>query len=92
MNIGWIEISIKQYGGNLYNQLARNALAGEHGVELVSCEAKFFRRFRPFKLLESLVRLLRLKGNKDVWVRDFYSVLTMPLDRTKGANFGISFV
>lgn len=86
MTIGWIEISIKQYGGNLYNQLARDILSRAHAVELVSCEARLFRMFRPLKLLESLARLAGLQGKKDVWVRDFYSTLTLPVDRTKGKN------
>jgi len=35
MKIGWIEISIKQYGGDMYNAQAREALHKEHNVELV---------------------------------------------------------
>ncbi len=86
MTIGWIEISIKQYGGNLYNQLARDILSSAHAVELISCEARLFSMFRPLKLMESLVRLACLRGKKDVWVRDFYSTLTLPFDRTEGKN------
>jgi len=84
MKIGWIEISVKQYGGDTYNAQAREALQKEHDVELVSCQAKFLTMIRPLKLVESLVRLLLLSGKKDVWIRDFYSALTMPFDRTKG--------
>jgi len=39
---------------------------------------------RPLKIIESLIRLLLVRGTKDVWVRDFYSTLTMPFDRTQG--------
>lgn len=84
MNIGWIEISVKQYGGDTYNTQARAALAKEFDAELVSCQAHMLTAFRPLKFLESLVRLLMLSGVKDVWVRDFYSTLTMPFDSTKG--------
>jgi glycosyltransferase involved in cell wall biosynthesis len=84
MKIGWIEISVKQYGGDTYNANARTALAQEFEVELVSCQARLFTWFRPLKLIESFVRLFALRGRRDVWVRDFYSTLTLPFDRTKG--------
>lgn len=89
MTIGWIEISLKQYGGNLYNEQAREALSKEFDVELVNREAKIFKYFRPLKLVESLLRLLALSGKKDAWVRDFYSILTMPFDRTQGKQIAM---
>jgi glycosyltransferase involved in cell wall biosynthesis len=89
MSIAWIEISLKQYGGNVYNEQARHALASQHSVELINCQAKFMTFLRPLKLVESLVRLLFLKGKKDIWIRDFYSVLTMSLDRTKGLQIAM---
>lgn len=89
MTIGWIEISLKQYGGNLYNAQARDALSKEFDVELVNLEAKVLGYFRSLKLAESLLRLLTLSGKKDVWVRDFYSILTMPFDRTQGKQIAM---
>lgn len=86
MTIGWIEIHLRKYGGVVYNEQARTALAKKFDVELVAREAKTFKKFRYFKIPESLLRLLFLKGEKDLWIRDFYSVLTMPFDKTQGKN------
>ncbi len=86
MTIGWIEIHLRKYGGVVYNEQARAALAKNFEVALVAKEAKTFQKFRYLKIPESLFRLLFLKGEKDFWVRDFYSVLTMPFDKTKGKN------
>ncbi|KKQ67887.1 MAG: hypothetical protein A3F95_01660 [Candidatus Nealsonbacteria bacterium RIFCSPLOWO2_12_FULL_39_31] len=86
MPIRWIEISKKKYGGVAYNDEARNFLSKYFEVNLVDCEAKFFKKAKPFKLLESLFRLSNMKGEKDLWIRDFYSTLTLPFDKTKGKN------
>ncbi|MDP2641540.1 MAG: glycosyltransferase family 4 protein [Candidatus Yanofskybacteria bacterium] len=86
MTIGWIEISGKKYGGVIYNEEARNALAGKFNIELVLRKPVWFSRLRYLRIPESLFRLLSLKGERDVWVRDFYSTLTLPFDRTKGKN------
>jgi len=86
MNIGWIEISLKKYGGVIYNQEAREALADDFNVELVVAEPRYFSKIRYLRIPESLFYLRRLSGQKDIWVRDFYSTLTMPLDKTSGKN------
>jgi len=87
--IGWIEISKKKYGGVVYNEQARIFLAKSFEVDLVGCEAKFFKKIRFFKLLESLFCLSKLKGEKNLWIRDFYSTLTLPWDKTQGKNIVI---
>lgn len=84
--IKWIEISSKRYGGVLYNQQARKVLSKHFDSELVDLESKYFKNFRYLKIPESFVYLLKLKGQKDLWVRDFYSTITLPLDKTKGKN------
>jgi len=89
MNIGWIEISKKKYGGVIYNEQAREALADSFNVELVVSEPKYLNKFRYFKIPESLFYLMGLKGNKDLWIRDFYSTLTMPFDKTIGKNMAV---
>jgi len=88
-NIGWIEISSKRYGGVLYNQQARKALSKYFDLELINLEAKYFKKLRYLKIPESFVYLLKLKGQKDLWVRDFYSIITLPLDKTKGKNLAV---
>ncbi len=84
--IKWIEISSKRYGGVLYNQQARKVLSKHFDLELINLEAKYLKKIRYLKIPESFIYLLRLKGKKDLWVRDFYSTITLPLDKTKGKN------
>jgi len=84
--IGWIEISSKRYGGVIHRRYMREALSKEFDLELINLEAKHFKRFRYLKIPESFVYLLRLKGEKDLWVRNFFATITMPFDRTKGKN------
>lgn len=87
--IGWIEISSKRYGGIVYNQQARKLSAKYFDLELVNLEAKHFKKIRYLKIPESFVYLLRLKDKKDLWIRDFYSTITLPLDKTKGKNLAV---
>jgi len=84
--IDWIEISSKRYGGVLYNQQARKALSKHFDLELINLEAKYLRKIRYLKIPESFIYLLRLKGKKDLWIRDFYSTVTLSPKKTKGKN------
>ncbi|MFH1968257.1 MAG: glycosyltransferase family 4 protein [bacterium] len=84
--IGWPEISFKRYGGVIHRGYVRDALSKYFDVELINLEAKYLKRFRYFKILESLFYYLTLKGEKDLWVRDFYSTVTFSSKRTKGKN------
>jgi len=86
VNIGWIEISKKRYGGIIYNEEARKVLSKNFDLELMVCEAKIFKNIRYLKIPESLFYLMKLKGKKDLWIRDFYSTITLPIDKTKGKN------
>lgn len=84
--IGWIEISSKRYGGVIHRGYIRDALSEEFDLELINLEAKYFNKMKYLKLPESLVYLLKLKGEKDLWVRNFFATITMPFDKTKGKN------
>ena len=86
MTIGWIEISQKKYGGIVYNEIARSALSKDFKVDLILSEAKIFKNIRYLKIPESFFYLSKLKGEKDLWIRDFYSTITLPLDKTVGKN------
>jgi glycosyltransferase involved in cell wall biosynthesis len=88
-SISWIEISKKRYGGFAYNEQARVALAQDFDVELVGAQPRVLKMFRPLKFAEVLIRLMRLRGDSSVWVRNFYAVLTMPLDNTKGRQIAV---
>lgn len=87
MKTTWLEISKNQYGGTRYNHEAQIALkSAGYEVENVFCGAQHLSAIRVLRIPEALWNLCRLKGKSDMWVRDFYSTLTMPLDRTKGRN------
>jgi len=89
MKIGWIEINIKKYGGIVYNEQARKILDKIFDLDLVVCESKYFKKIRYLKIPESLFYLLKLKGEKDLWIRDFYSTIVFLPKKTKGKNLVI---
>jgi len=86
MTIGWIEINKKKYGGIVYNNKARDILSKDFSLEPIDLEAKYFKKVRYLKIPESLFYLLRLKGGKDLWIRGFFSTVTLSLKKTKGKN------
>ena len=84
--IGWIKIASKKYGGVIYGERVRKVLAEYFDVELKNIEAKYF-KWRYLKPFEWFFKLIRLKEKKDLWVRDdFFSMITFPLDKTRGKN------
>src|SRR3989344_2598936 len=82
-SIAWTEISLRSYGGFAYNGQARKALSRIARVDLVNAQARH-QRFRILKFLESFLRLCKLEGRRDAWIRSFYSVLSLPFDKTEG--------
>ena len=88
-NISWVEISQKKYGGIVYNEEARKILSKSFNTQLILTEAKIFKSIRYLKIPESLFYLSRLKGKSDLWIRDFYSTITLPIDKTQGKNLVI---
>ena len=89
--IKWIEISSKRYGSVWYNQQARKALAKHFSSKLLSLEAKYFKKRRYLKFFESFYYLFKLRGEESLWIRDFYSVLSLSKKRTKGKNLALIF-
>jgi len=87
--IGWIEVHLKKQGSLVYNESVRQALARDFEVELVDVSAHTFQKIRYLKIPEALSRACFLKGKRGIWVRDFYSTLTLPFDRTKGKQIAI---
>lgn len=85
-SIGWIQTSSKKYGGIVYNEEAIRALKAEFDIEPLYFDAKFFSRAKYLKIPESLFRLSKLKGKKDLWIRDFYSTVATPFYSTQGKN------
>jgi len=89
--IGWTQISSKRYGGIIWGERTQEVLSKEFDLELIDMEAKYFKKVRYLKIPESFVYLLKLKGQKDLWIRDFYSTLTLLKRRTKGKNLAFIF-
>lgn len=87
--IGWIEISSKKYGGVTYNEDARKTLAKIFDTELILKEAIIFKKIRYLKIPESIFFFTKIKGEKDLWIRDFYSTLTLNRKKTKGKNMAV---
>ena len=89
ITIGWTgPISFKKYGGLIYGEQSRKALSKSFDLDFINVEGKYFKN-KYLKAIESLLYLSKLKGKKDVWIRDFFSTLTMPIDKTRGKNVAI---
>ncbi len=89
ITIGWTgPVSPKKYGGTVYGDQTKEALSENIDLEVLGVEGKHFKN-RYFKTLESLYYLTKLEGKKDLWIRDFFSTVTMPLDKTQGKNLTI---
>ena len=89
--IGIIEIYLKRNGGVVYTRHVKKVLSKEFDLDQINLEAKFFKKQRYFKYLESFYYILKLKGEKNLWIRDFYSTLLLSKKRTKGKNLAMIF-
>ena len=88
MKIGWVEVLKKAYGETMYTGMAQSALSELHQVEIINVGLDHFRGYLYPKILS---RLCRIAGEKDLWIRNFDSVITLPFDRTKGKNIAMIF-
>ncbi|MEK7663909.1 MAG: glycosyltransferase family 4 protein [Patescibacteria group bacterium] len=88
--IGLINIFSKRSGGNIYKNQVINTLSGTFDVEYVNLEANYFKN-RYLKSLESFIKLLFFRGKKDLWIRDFYSTITLNKKNTRGKNLTLIF-
>jgi glycosyltransferase involved in cell wall biosynthesis len=88
MKIGWIEIpkgdAWKTGGGNAYRVCLYALLSKKYDIEpmglILGNGNKLYRGGKMF------YNLLKLKGEKDIWIREFSSVITLPFDKTTGKN------
>ncbi|MDO8601454.1 MAG: glycosyltransferase family 4 protein [bacterium] len=87
-SIGWIDIVSAKYGASAYEDMAKSALSKKFDLELVDVKTKHFKR-GYFRAPEILFNLINLKGKKDLWIRGFYPMMTLPFNRTKGKNLVI---
>ena len=88
MKIGWIEIpkgsAWKIGGGNAYRVCLYAILSKKYDIEpmgkILKDGNKLYQGGKMF------YNLLRLKGEKDIWIREFSSIITLPFDKTTGKN------
>ena len=89
ITIGWTgPVSSKKYGGLIYGEQSREALSKNFDLDFINIEGKYFKN-KYLKAIESLFYLSKLKKKKDLWIRDFFSTLTMPIDKTHSKNLVI---
>lgn len=88
LDIGWIHLpenyDLPRDGGNIYTSYMLSAVSTLFNIEPIGIV--FNRKQKIRSGFKNIYRLLKLKGNKDVWVRDYLSMLTLPFDRTIGKN------
>jgi glycosyltransferase involved in cell wall biosynthesis len=83
MEIGWIEVLKKRYGETAYARMAQSILSEHHHLEILNVGVDHFKKY-DYPVI--LFRLSRLKGAKDIWIRNFDSVITLPFDYIEGKN------
>ena len=89
IKIGWSKpITFKKYGGVVYENQLRKILAEKADLDLVDIRTGNFKN-KYLKALTFLFNLFKLKGEKDLWIRDFYTTVALSLRRTKGKNLVI---
>src|SRR3989344_915853 len=92
-HVAFTQISSKRTGGNIWVQEVLAAIADDSNflVETVDLGAKYFKKNALAKGLEVIINLLRLHGEKDVWIRNFYSIVFLNKKRQKGQNVAFIF-
>jgi len=88
--ISLIKIFLNRSGGNIYKNQILSALSKNFKASNVNLEASYFKN-RYLRALESFIKLLFLKGEKDLWIRDFYSTVALNKKNTKGKNLTLIF-
>lgn len=92
VNIGYIEApkgdEWNTGGGNAYRKSLLSLKSDKFDIESMGIlfNKNGNKILQGFKTLSDL---LYLKGQKDIWIRDYLSILTLPFDRTLGKNIAI---
>lgn len=86
--IGWVKMRSRRYGGVAYEEKAMEVLKDYFDLEYIKVDSKIFKR-GYLRAPELFFNLLRLKGKKDLWVRDSNTVVTASFDRTKGRKIAV---
>lgn len=88
MEIGWIEVLKKVYGETIYSDMIQSLLSEHHHLEIINVGLAPFKKYLYPIILS---RLCRISGEKDLWMRNFDSIITMPYDGTRGKNVALIF-
>jgi glycosyltransferase involved in cell wall biosynthesis len=88
MEIGWIEVLKRVYGGTIYTSMVQSVLSEHYNLEMINVGLD---RFKKYLYPKILYRLCKISGEKDLWIRNFDSILTMPYDGTRGKNTALIF-
>jgi len=88
MEIGWIEVLKKVYGQTIYTNMAQSILSKYYDLQIINAGLDQFKKYLYPKIL---FRLWRISGRKEIWIRIFDAIITMPFDRTKGKNIAMIF-
>jgi glycosyltransferase involved in cell wall biosynthesis len=88
LNIGYVgspkDGSWSGSGGDAYSRLLVDVLSPRYEVEKMG--AILGQGNKIINGIKLAFRLLLLKGTKNIWIRDFSSTVSLPVDRTKGKN------
>lgn len=88
--IGWIKIVSRKYGGVIYGERVRKILAEEFDLESINIDSKYFKH-GYLRAPGIIFNLLKLKGKKDLWIRDLYPLVVLGFDKTKGKNLAMVY-
>ena len=78
----------KVYGQTIYNNMAQSILSKYYDLEIINVGLDHFKKYLYPKIL---FRLCKIVGKKDIWIRNFDSIVTMPYDGTRGKNIALIF-
>ncbi|GAI52005.1 unnamed protein product, partial [marine sediment metagenome] len=73
--IGWIQIFSSGRGGEFYVESAKKSLESDFSIGLIKIKPGFFKR-GYLKIPSLLFNLLKLKGEKDIWIRPINALVT----------------
>lgn len=91
ITIGWTgPVSSKRYGGIVYGDQLIKILSKNTDLDFINIESRYLKN-RYLKGLESLFYLFKLRGKKNLWIRNFYSTVAFSPNKTKGKNIAVVF-
>ncbi|MFC1630147.1 glycosyltransferase family 4 protein [Patescibacteria group bacterium] len=89
ITISWVgTISPQKSGGRVYEDQVRNVLAKNAELDFVDSKSRYFKN-RYLRTLESFFHFLKVKGKRDLWIRDIFSAAVPFSSNIKGKNLVI---